>query len=243
MPSEHFASAAPPPASSVLKERIFNGEYQQTPTQSVPYQLLPGSTFSGSQKSGKTSYHVLIEIQHINLEDSLLCGYLKIKGLTGTLAALTADDWPHLCTFFEGEIIGPKHKFLTRKWDADQSIDLQHWTKFPSFKTNPEILSRQASVSDDRFNDDSYVYDYQNSDYIYMRWKVARLASPQEHFLVPDHKIKSISGASFAGFYYIVFQKSTATIQGIYFHQNSEWFQQLSLSHVPSLNFSSFEFR
>ncbi len=42
-----------------------------------------------------------------------------------------------------------------------------------------------------------------------MRWK--------EHFLVPDHKIKSISGASFAGFYYIAYSKSTGSIKGYYY--------------------------
>ena len=45
----------------------------------------------------------------------------------------------------------------------------------------------------------------------------------QEHFLVPDHTIKDISGASFAGFYYICFQKSTASIEGYYYHRSSEW--------------------
>ncbi len=45
----------------------------------------------------------------------------------------------------------------------------------------------------------------------------------KEHFLVPDHTIKDISGASFAGFYYICFQKSTATIEGYYYHRSSEW--------------------
>ena len=48
-----------------------------------------------------------------------------------------------------------------------------------------------------------------------MRWK--------EHFLVPDHTIKDINGASFAGFYYICFQKSAATIEGFYYHRSSEW--------------------
>lgn len=46
----------------------------------------------------------------------------------------------------------------------------------------------------------------------------------QEHFLVPDHTIKDISGASFAGFYYICFQKTTATIEGYYYHRSSEWY-------------------
>jgi hypothetical protein len=47
-----------------------------------------------------------------------------------------------------------------------------------------------------------------------MRWK--------ELFLVPDYRIKDITGASFAGFYYICFQKSTSTIEGYYYHRNSE---------------------
>lgn len=46
---------------------------------------------------------------------------------------------------------------------------------------------------------------------------------PQEQFLVPDHTIKDISGASFAGFYYICFQKSAASIEGYYYHRSSEW--------------------
>ena len=44
----------------------------------------------------------------------------------------------------------------------------------------------------------------------------------KELFLVPDYRIKDISGASFAGFYYICFQKSTGTIEGYYYHKSSE---------------------
>lgn len=92
------------------------------------------------------------------------------------------------------------------------------------------------------FNSDEFDYeDLKSSDYIFMRWKVSwslkvgpvRFCSPaangspgsdpQEQFLVPDHTIKDISGASFAGFYYICFQKSTATIEGFYYHRSSEW--------------------
>lgn len=32
-----------------------------------------------------------------------------------------------LTTFFDGEIISPKYPFLTRKWDADEDVDLKHW--------------------------------------------------------------------------------------------------------------------
>lgn len=94
------------------------------------------------------------------------------------------------------------------------------------------------------FNSDDFDYeDLKNSDYIFMRWKVRLLGTLQflpptwkcfisnlpthlwlqEQFLVPDHTIKDISGASFAGFYYICFQKSTATIEGYYYHRSSEW--------------------
>ena len=66
------------------------------------------------------------------------------------------------------------------------------------------------------FNNDSFDYEaLAQTDYVYMRWK--------EHFLVPDHTIKDITGASFAGFYYICFQKSTSQVEGYYFHRNSEW--------------------
>lgn len=66
------------------------------------------------------------------------------------------------------------------------------------------------------FNSDSFDYNVlKDSEHVFMRWK--------EHFLVPDHTVKDINGASFAGFYYICFQKSTATIDGYYYHRTSEW--------------------
>ncbi|ORY01091.1 hypothetical protein K493DRAFT_210134 [Basidiobolus meristosporus CBS 931.73] len=178
--------------------------------------LYSGSKFRGEQMSGKSGYEVTVDIQHVDLSDSYLCGYLHIQGLT--------DDYPELTTFFDAEIIGPKHPFLTRKWEADEIIDRQHWMKFPAFK--------QFSKT---FNKDNFQYDFKNQDYIFMRWK--------EHFLVPDHRVRSIHGASFAGFYYICFQVSTGTITGYYYHQNSEWFQQLTLKHIPQRGAPSFEFR
>ena len=58
-------------------------------------------------------------LQHVDMENSYLCGYLKIKGLT--------DEYPTLTTFFDGEIISKKYPFLTRKWDADEEVDRKHW--------------------------------------------------------------------------------------------------------------------
>ncbi|XP_076616589.1 uncharacterized protein LOC143339305 [Chaetodon auriga] len=179
--------------------------------------LYSGSKFRGHQKSKGNSYDVEVVLQHVTMEDSYLCGYLKIKGLT--------EEYPTLTTFFAGEIISRKRPFLTRKWDADEDVDRKHWGKFQAFYQYAKT-----------FNSDDFDYeDLKNSDYIFMRWK--------EQFLVPDHTIKDISGASFAGFYYICFQKSTATIEGYYYHRSSEWYQSLNLTHVPEHSAAIYEFR
>ncbi|XP_054565588.1 glucose-induced degradation protein 4 homolog isoform X1 [Eptesicus fuscus] len=134
-------------------------------------------------------------------------------------------EYPTLTTFFEGEIISQKHPFLTRKWDADEDVDRKHWGKFLAFY--------QYAKS---FNSDDFDYEeLKNGDYVFMRWK--------EQFLVPDHTIKDISGASFAGFYYICFQKSAASIEGYYYHRSSEWYQSLNLTHVPEHSAPIYEFR
>ncbi|KAK5622955.1 hypothetical protein CRENBAI_021757, partial [Crenichthys baileyi] len=44
--------------------------------------LYSGSKFRGHQKSKGNSYDVEVVLQHVTMEDSYLCGYLKIKGLT-----------------------------------------------------------------------------------------------------------------------------------------------------------------
>ena len=49
---------------------------------------------------------------------------------------------------------------------------------------------------------------------------------------MPDHRVKSISGASFEGFYYICFDQRVGSVSGIYFHARSEKFQQLELNWV-----------
>ena len=181
--------------------------------------LYSGSRFVGHQKSKGNQYDVEVILQYVNIEECYLCGYLKIKGLT--------EEYPTLTTFFDGEIISQKHPFLTRKWEADEDVDRKHWVRnnhfddgaffnlfFPLLFLQSKFLSFYQYAKN--FNSDNFDYEsLQNSDYVYMRWK--------EHFLVPDHTIRDIHGASFAGFYYICFQKSTASIEGYYFHRNSEW--------------------
>jgi hypothetical protein len=61
---------------------------------------------------------------------------------------------------------------------------------------------------------------------------------------VPDHHVDTIHGASFAGFYYICYQRSTNQIKGLYFYRHhTEWYQELTLEHKPERSFGSFEFR
>ncbi|KAF9925592.1 hypothetical protein FBU30_004645 [Linnemannia zychae] len=180
--------------------------------------LYAGSRFEGRQKSGTNSYEVLVDIKDVNLKDSSLCGYLHIKGLT--------DEYPELTTFFDAEIIGNAYSFVTKKWDANSKTDKEHWTLFKPFEPMCDI-----------FTNEDFKYDFHNKDVIFMRWK--------EHFLVPDHRVEGISGASFAGFYYICYDMSKGEIEGYYYHQSSEKFQKLMLSHVQKrpVSFGSFEFR
>jgi hypothetical protein len=83
--------------------------------------LYDGSQFKGVQKCGSNKYNVVVDIQHVDLAASKISGYLNIEGLT--------SECPELTTFFEGEIIGPQYSFLTRKWQAQQSIDVLHWVR------------------------------------------------------------------------------------------------------------------
>ncbi|KAI4720321.1 hypothetical protein E4T48_03441 [Aureobasidium sp. EXF-10727] len=170
--------------------------------------LQSGSKFRGTQQSDRQTYDVQVEIKHVDMEESFVCGYLRIQGLT--------DDHPTLTTYFEGEIIGTKHSFRTAhpEWGSSEKVDMQHWARFPPWKP----LAKHAK------SPNFACQDYAQREHLFMRWK--------EYFLVPDHKVKSITGASFEGFYYICFNQRNGSVSGIYFHSRSEKYQQLELVHV-----------
>lgn len=152
--------------------------------------LYPGAAFQGTQKSGRNSYDVNVTIvvclltysthyepliylfQDVNFASSTLCGYLRIRGLT--------DDWPELTTYFDAEIIGSRYGFLTQNWGATQHEDMVHWSRFPAFKHIRHEAKRPHMT-----------IDGQDRGAVFMRWK--------ERFLVPDHRVQDINGASFAG--------------------------------------------
>ncbi|KAJ7685326.1 vacuolar import and degradation protein-domain-containing protein [Mycena polygramma] len=225
--------------------------------------LYPGASFQGTQKSGRNSYDVNVTIVDVDFASSFLCGYLRIRGLT--------DDWPELTTYFDAEIIGSRYGFLTQNWGATEQADMVHWSRFPAFRHVKSELKKPHLTMPDR-----------DRGAVFMRWK--------ERFLVPDHRVQDINGASFAGFYYVCVDFNPAPthpdegdspaaaepeeamaspqpapppkkrrdssvrraissgprpalMSGFYFHQNSEPYQQLTLSHLPERTSSSFEFR
>ncbi|CAK4032231.1 Hypothetical predicted protein [Lecanosticta acicola] len=181
---------------------------RQISRNSVSSFLRPGSKFRGTQQSDRQVYDVQVEIKDVDLAESFLCGYLRIQGLT--------DDHPTLTTFFEGEIIGPKYLFKTAHptWGSSEKVDLQHWARFPAWRPLAKS-SKSPNFS---------LKNYLQREHLFMRWK--------EYFLVPDHRVKTITGASFEGFYYICFNQCSGNVSGIYFHAKSEKYQQLELQHV-----------
>jgi glucose-induced degradation protein 4 len=199
--------------------------------------LRPGSKFSGTQQSDHQIYNVDVQILTLSIPESTLTGYLRICGLT--------EDHPTLTTFFTGEIIGgPTHKytFQTRdpSWGATDRTDLQHWARFPSWRPLSKEAKRDinfkyppprsglgrystpSSPDSTTGKEDEIEHEidaaanpgWWTQPNIFMRWK--------EWFLVPDHRVRSIQGASFEGFYYICFNQVEGKINGIYFHARSE---------------------
>ncbi|KAI1846937.1 hypothetical protein JX265_004906 [Neoarthrinium moseri] len=190
------------------------------PTTTSSY-LRPGSKFHGTQQSERQIYDVQVEIKYVDLRESFLCGYLKIQGLT--------EDNPTLTTYFEGEIIGSRYSFVTGhpSWGATEKVDISHWNKFSAFRPYAKTVKKGGHVT---------IPNLASRDNIFMRWK--------EHFLVPDHRVRTINGASFEGFYYICFNQREGSVSGIYFHAKSERFQQLELKHVEDRGcFGAMEFR
>jgi hypothetical protein len=157
--------------------------------------LKPGSRFTGLQSSPENlQYDVTVDIQNVDMDNSFLCGYLKIQGL--------APEHPTLTTYFEGEIIGSKYGFITQhpEWGAREKLDMESWGRFPPFRTHAREARKPGYA----------IRNWENKDYLWMRWK--------EYFLVPDHTVTDLAGASFEGFYYICFHQATGEIKGVYYH-------------------------
>ncbi|KAL7424661.1 hypothetical protein Q5752_000345 [Cryptotrichosporon argae] len=186
-PTQNDGLALPNPLLDVGRTRVSNAGRGP---------LYPGSIFRGTQTSGRSAYEVEVKIVDVDLPASTLCGYLSISHLT--------DTHPHLTTFFTAELIGPRFGFITgARYGATEPDDMRHWGRFEPFRrpatradfVRPELLLRDPVP--DASNGDAEPVD---RDFVFMRIK--------EKFLVPDHTVKDISGASFAGFYYAMLDLS-----------------------------------
>ena len=137
--------------------------------------------------------------------------------LTILSAGLTPEH-PSLTTYFEGEMIGPKYGFVTKQqhetWGATSTTDVEHWDYFEPFAAVSSQAGTHAKPSRKLLHTEQQLRHKEQDDFIFMRWK--------EQFLVPDHRVRYINGASFEGFYYICFNQRAGKVQGIYFHKNSE---------------------
>ena len=171
-----------------------------------------------------------------------MTGCITIPGL--------ANNHRRITTFFEAYLVtDSEYGFFTSSWipqsswnydssqnynaslTASDQIDLEHWLSFPAFKQlflqKPELnsdLNLEQEPNMNRNRNRNYIADYINQRYIFMRWK--------EKFLVPNPFLDSTEGASYDGFYYIVHDQYTGSIQGFYYHKDAEKFQQLELMPV-----------
>ncbi|KAK6461398.1 vacuolar import/degradation protein Vid24, partial [Scheffersomyces coipomensis] len=231
--------------------------------------LRPNAQFIGEQQSGKSRFHIKVEFKTVDLLNSTVTGFLQISGLT--------EDHSEIITCFKGEIINNplnkyhwrnnhpksnihpdqiirKYSFITenKQWGSYMKNDFEHWKKLINLNDLDDDLLMKRLIKIQNGEEDN--------QYIYMRWK--------EEFLLPDSRIKQISGASFDGFYYIVLNigsnelfeidandnssNSTSntyncmipgSISGLYYHKTSEKFQSLSLRHIDDHGASgSFQF-
>jgi hypothetical protein len=149
--------------------------------------LYPGAVFRGTQRSGRSAYDVEIRLVDVSFAQSTCCGYLTIANLT--------DTHPELTTFFDGEIIGPKYGFITgQRFGATEVDDRRHWERFEPYlrgSTKADIVRPEMLLRDPLPNISRGETQARERDFVFLRIK--------EKFLVPDHTVRDISGASFAG--------------------------------------------
>lgn len=220
--------------------------------------LKPLQVFTGYQVSGYKKYQVTVTLRTVFLPNrkvtSLqphLTGELSIKGLTSKHPVLTTLFDSFVVTSNESNQIsnGDNFGFLSSNWPlhpslnqykSDDRVDVVHWLNFKDFKRLFNIHHDRKINCIDKYLDGSRKLtpkSYLNQRYIFMRWK--------EKSLLPDKLNRSIEGASFDGYYYIVHDQLTGSIQGFYYHKMAERFQQLELSPVSpetkGHSFASFE--
>ncbi|WBF11935.1 hypothetical protein N7582_001194 [Saccharomyces uvarum] len=219
--------------------------------------------FTGYQISGYKRYQVTVTLKTVDFPTGRctslsphLSGFLSIRGLTNQHPEISTYFEAYAVTHKELAFLSSswKDEPVLNEYKATDQTDLEHWINFPSFRqlflmsqknsasptdsntTNsagknpqqqlPTTSSTDANNISRIFSQEKQFGDYLDERFIFMKWK--------EKFLVPDALLmEGVDGASYDGFYYIVHDQVTGNIQGFYYHQDAEKFQQLEL--VPSM--------
>jgi hypothetical protein len=84
--------------------------------------LRPGCHFPGTQISPRQIYNVEVSIFSVSVPESLMSGFLQVRGLT--------DEHPLLTTYFEAEFVGAQYGFASPSWGVSYVEDLKHWSRF-----------------------------------------------------------------------------------------------------------------
>jgi hypothetical protein len=102
--------------------------------------------------------------------------------------------------YFEGEIIGTKYSFTTRRtpWGATEMIDYSHWAKFIPFQR----LAKRADEEPNTINSAS------QEENIFMRWKQTPL--------IPHDRVSGIGGGGGRAFYYLCLNLVKGQVSGYY---------------------------
>lgn len=200
----------------------------QAPPQDLPSFLRPGARFRGKQSSVDQNYDVTVTLKAVDMASSTLGGYLEIAHLT--------DSYPKLTTYFDGEIVdNVRFSFVTaaeRAWGTTEKTDAAHWAKFGAFRPYTRHVRGCRGGSGGSSAGGGAVggapaplKPWKERAHIFMRWK--------ERFLIPNHDVSSLPGASYEGFYYICFDQLQGDISGIYYHQNSEKYGHVYIRTHP----------
>jgi len=140
-------------------------------------------------------YDVEVRICSVD-SDGDVCGTLTIRNLTPSL--------PKVVTFFDGEIVGDKHSFITDKWGATSEDDEAHWARFKRdiYLRGTDSAYRGDETPEER---DSAMQERKLlENVVFMRLK-------ERCFLKNSSCTEQdLSGASFAGFYYIAVELNPA---------------------------------
>lgn len=63
-------------------DHLFLTKLASQPNKHTSSFLRPGSVFKGTQQSDRQEYKVTVEVKHVDMAESSMCGYLTIQGLS-----------------------------------------------------------------------------------------------------------------------------------------------------------------